>query len=195
MKLLVSLPVAAIALLSAAAPARADDVPPAAVVASVDPGPAGEVLEERYPPSLVRLKLIAAGVVVTGLAWGAAFACASSWPYVPNPAPGAESGPPGSGQLKIPVAGPWIALGHSGCAPDEPDCAVAKVAVRDVLMVIDGLVQAAGVALIVEAVVMKTSPEKAKKSSLLGLKLGGVEVRPVPVMTPTMQGLGFSGSF
>jgi hypothetical protein len=185
----------ALALLSAPGLARADgDSPASSSKTTWDPDP-GEAPEVRYPPPLTRLKLIAAGVVVTGLAWGVSFACASAWPYVPNPAPGGESGPPGSGQLKIPVVGPWIALGHSGCAPDEPDCAAAKVGVRDALLVVDGIVQAAGIALMIEAVVMKTSPERKKKPSLAFDLGGGVEVTPAPVVTPTMSGMGLHGTF
>jgi hypothetical protein len=190
----------ALALLSAPGLARADGAPTGAGAGAApstsktpwDPDP-GEAPEVRYPPPLVRLKVIAAGFVVTGLAWGVSFACASIWPYVPNPAPGAESGPPGSGQLKIPVVGPWIALGHSGCAPDEPFCGAAKVGVRDALLVIDGIVQAAGVALMLEGVIMKTSPERKKKS--LALEVGGVEMTPAPLLTPTMQGMGLRGTF
>ncbi len=197
---------AALALFCASTAARADDTEPAstpppasAPVSSsrtaFDPDP-GDAIDVRYPPSIVRVKLIAAGIVVTGLAWGVSFACASSWPYVPNPPPGAESGPPGSGQLKIPVVGPWIMLGHSGCAPDEPYCALSKIGVRDALLVLDGIVQLAGVALIAEAIFMKTSPPVPKKStSLLSLRVGGIEVTPAPIVTPTVTGLGVGGTF
>src|SRR6187397_2487247 len=59
----------------------------------------------RYPPSSVRPKLIIGGLAISGLAYAAAFGTASNWPEVP-----------GSDSLKIPIFGPWIALGHSGCA-------------------------------------------------------------------------------
>jgi hypothetical protein len=195
---------AALALLGASTVARADDpgsagtpVPASAPTprTAFDPEPAGDTFDVRYPPPIVRLKLIVAGVVVTGLAWGVSLACAASWPYVPNPAPGAESGPPGSGQLKIPVVGPWVMLAQSGCAPDEPYCAAAKVGVRDALLVLDGIVQLAGVALIAEAIVMKTTSTPAKKTSLLGLRVGGVEVTPVPIVTSTVSGFGVGGTF
>src|SRR5580693_2914418 len=118
---------AALALLCASASALADDAVPASQPRSTfDPDPLalppGDVPEVRYPPPIVLLEVIVAGLVVTGLAWGVSYACAASWPYVPNPAPGGGSGPPGSGQLKIPVVGPWIALGWSGCAPTDLGC-------------------------------------------------------------------------
>jgi hypothetical protein len=203
-------PLAALALLGASTAVRADEPGAdgaAAPVATPAPAPApaasrtafdldpGDPIEVRYPPSIVRLKLIAAGIVVTGLAWGVSFACAATWPYVPNPGPGAESGPPGSGQLKIPVLGPWIMLGHSGCAPDEPYCPLSKIGIRDTLLVVDGIVQLAGLALITEAIVMKTSPPVKKSTSLLGLRVGGIELTPTPIVTPTVTGLGVSGSF
>src|SRR5262245_60548301 len=65
----------------------------------------------RYPPSSVRFKLIGGGVALSGLAYGAAYLCASTWPDAP-----------GADQLKIPIIGPWMALGKSGCAADDPDC-------------------------------------------------------------------------
>ena len=60
---------------------------------------------------------------------------------------------------------------------------------------LDGLVQLAGVALIVEGIVMRTSPTRKRKTSLLGVQVGGVELTPVPVVTPAMTGLGVGGKF
>jgi hypothetical protein len=188
-------PILALAIAFAAQPARADDAPDTKdkASASVDPSAA---LDVHYPPPLVRLKLITAGVLVTGAAWGVAFACAQAWPEVPQPKDGStvETGPPGSNQLKIPIAGPWIALAKSGCAADDPDCG-AKVAVRGVLYVLDGIAQLAGLGLIAEAIVMKTESPPAKRSSFLTIKKGTIEMTPVPITTPTMTGFGFAGTF
>ncbi len=191
----------ALAIVSAAAPARADDdtkdtkdTKAAAPVAPVDPG---APLDVHYPPPLVRLKLITAGVLVTGAAWGISFACAQAWPEVPQPKDGStvETGPPGSNQLKIPIAGPWIALGKSGCAADDPNCGAGKIGIRAALYVLDGIAQLAGLGLIAEAIVMKTEAPPAKKSSFLTIKRGSLEAVPVPITTPTMTGIGFAGTF
>src|SRR5262249_41125412 len=127
-----------------AAPAHA---PPAASSSSAP--------EVRYPPSSVRFKLVLGGLAVSGLAYAAALGAASMWPEAP-----------GSVGLKIPFAGPWIALGQSGCAADDMDCG-AKVYVRAVAYVLDGIVQLAGLGLIAEAIAMKTeSSTPPKKPSL-----------------------------
>jgi hypothetical protein len=174
---------ACLALLALSTPARADDKP-------ADAGPAasdttGDAVQVRYPPPLVRLKLIALGVLVSGGAWGASFGSAQYWNTVP-----------GAAQLKIPVAGPWLALGQSGCATDDVGCSGAKIGVRGALYVLDGITQLAGLGLIVQAIVMKTeSTAPEKKAAFLGLRYRGVEVTPVPVTSPTLTGLGLVGTF
>jgi hypothetical protein len=139
--------------------------------------------EVRYPPSSVRPKLIVGGLVISGLAYAASIASAVSWPEVP-----------GIDNLKIPIVGPWLALGKSGCASDDPDCG-AKVYFRGVFYVIDGIAQLAGLGLIGEGIFMKTEGKPAPKKSLaLGLP-GGVTLHPVPMASARFTGLNFVGTF
>ena len=49
-------------------------------------------------------------------AYAAAYGVTSNWPEVP-----------GTDFLKVPVVGPWIALGKSGCASDDPGCGDAAM--------------------------------------------------------------------
>lgn len=185
MKLVASLltPLACLALLSLSSVARADDKPGDAGPAASDT--TGDAVQVRYPPPLVRLKLIGLGLLITGGAWGASFGSGQYWKTVP-----------GADQLKIPIAGPWMALGKSGCATDDPACAPAKIGVRGAIYVLDGITQIAGLGLIVEAIVMKTeSAAPEKKASFLGLRYRGLEVTPVPVTSPTFTGLGLVGTF
>ncbi|WP_437777497.1 hypothetical protein [Sorangium sp. So ce1097] len=132
----------------------------------------------RYPPSSVRAKLIVGGVAVTALAYGAGFAAASAWPEVP-----------GSSELKIPIAGPWMALAKNGCAADDPDCG-AKLYVRGALTVVGGLAQLAGLALVGEGIFMTTEARPAQAPSTSALT-----VRAAPVITATGMGLGVVGTF
>ncbi|KYF55554.1 hypothetical protein BE08_03910 [Sorangium cellulosum] len=132
----------------------------------------------RYPPSSVRAKLIVGGVAVTALAYGAGFAAASAWPEVP-----------GSSELKIPIAGPWMALAKNGCAADDPDCG-AKLYVRGALTVVGGLAQLAGLALVGEGIFMTTEARPAQPPSASALT-----VRAAPVITATGMGLGVVGTF
>ncbi|WP_437286369.1 hypothetical protein [Sorangium sp. So ce406] len=132
----------------------------------------------RYPPSSVRPKLIVGGVAVTALAYGAGFLAATSWPDVP-----------GSSELKIPIAGPWMALAKNGCAADDPDCG-AKLYVRGALTVVGGLAQLAGLALVGEGIFMTTEGRPPQPPSTSALT-----VLVAPVITATGTGIGVVGTF
>lgn len=138
----------------------------------------------RYPPSSVRWKLVAGGVGLTAAAYGIGAACAAAWPEVP-----------GSDALYIPVAGPWITLGQSGCSPDDPGCE-AIVVVRGILLVLDGLVQAGGLAVAGEGLFMTTESETGRAPAPPAPRRAtAVTVTPVPMVTDRQTGLGVVGSF
>lgn len=132
----------------------------------------------RYPPSSVRPKLIAGGLAVTGLAYGAGFLAASTWPEVP-----------GANELKIPVVGPWLAIAKNDCSPDDPGCGFSKH-FRGILTAIGGLMQLGGLAIVGEAIFMTT--ESSFRPSAERSK---VTVRPVPMVTSRVAGLGIVGAF
>lgn len=171
-----------VAALTAAPTAHADDAKPSDSLAVAVPAEDAPVV--HYPPPSTRWKLAGIGLLVTGAAWGASFASGQNWSTVP-----------GASQLRIPVAGPWIALGKSGCATDEPDCAAAKIGIRGVLYVLSGITQLAGLGLIAEAIVMKTEAPRERSTSFLGVRYRGVEIAPVPITSPTMNGIGLVGTF
>lgn len=133
---------------------------------------------KRYPPSSVRPKLIAGGLVVTGLAYGAGFLAAQSWPEVP-----------GSSELKIPVVGPWIALAKNDCAPDDPDCGFILY-LRGFLTIVDGLLQAGGLAIAGEGIFMTTEAGQAPPA-----KPVAITVRPAPIVAGNGAGFGIVGTF
>jgi hypothetical protein len=170
MKLLLSLSLAALGAIAitATSMARADE--PAE---TVSPRPAKEA---RNPPSSVRLRLALGGVAVAGGAYAFSYAMASNFPEVP-----------GTTQLKIPVVGPWLMLGKSGCAADDPGCG-AKLVLRGFFLVIDGLAQIGGLGLIAEGVLMKTDASAPKKAAAF-------TIRPIPLVTGNVTGVGFVGSF
>jgi hypothetical protein len=149
--------------------ARADDTAEATTATT-------PAKESPSPPSSVRLKLALGGVAVAGGAYAMSYAMASNFPEVP-----------GMGQLKIPVVGPWLALGKSGCATDDPDCG-AKVVLRGFFLVIDGLAQIGGLGLIAESVFMKTDPAAPKKAAAF-------TIRPTPLVGGSVTGIGFVGTF
>src|SRR5262245_48303483 len=124
----IAAPLTLLALLAAASPARAEDPVKPSDLRGVPVPPETDVPPQRYPPPIVRLKLIALGVAITGAAWGASFASGQYWSTVP-----------GASELRIPVVGPWIALGRSGCATDDLDCSGAKIGVRAAVYILDGI--------------------------------------------------------
>lgn len=131
---------------------------------------------KRYPPTSVRWKLVLGGLAVSGVAYTIAYLTAAQWPDVP-----------GAAQMKIPVVGPWIALGHAGCSADNPGCG-AEVPVRGIGQVLDAIAQTAGLGLIGEGLFMTTESEGAAPKAAL-------TIQPMPIVTPTMQGFGVTARF
>jgi len=104
-----------------------------------------ELPEITYPPPGARVAVTLAGLSTTALSYGAALGMSFIYPDSP-----------GAHDLRVPVVGPWIALAHNGCASGEPDCNDLVVILRAVLTAIDGVVQAGGLAIAVEGLLMPT---------------------------------------
>jgi hypothetical protein len=135
----------------------------------------------RYPPSSVRPKIIGGGIAVTAIAYGVGFVAAETWPE----APGASS-------LKIPIVGPWMAIAQNKCGdPNEKDC-TGSIWIRGVLTAIGGIAQLAGLGLVAEGIAMKTEAPAAKPDAA---STTAFVVRPVPIVTPTVAGVGLVGTF
>jgi hypothetical protein len=198
-------PLLAVALLTFARSAHAEETDKPK---TVEPDLSAPV-ELHYPPPSVRFKVLATGVLITGVAWGVAFSASRIWPENPciltvagpvypvvnTPC---TSGPIGSHYLNIPIAGPWLALGQiAKCAPDEYNCTAALTGFRALAYIVDGVVQVAGLGLVLESIIMKTeaAADPSKKTSAFSMRYGGIEVTPMPIATQRMTGLGFIGSF
>ncbi|UQA62298.1 hypothetical protein [Polyangium aurulentum] len=134
----------------------------------------------RYPPPSVRPKLIAGGLAVTAIAYGVGFVAATSWPD----APGASS-------LKIPVAGPWIAIAQNKCGiPNETDCS-GSIWLRGLLTGLGGLAQLGGLGLVAEGIFMKTQAPAPKPDE----SATAIVVHPFPIVTSHSTGIGVVGTF
>jgi hypothetical protein len=117
---------------------------------SSEPASAPEVPPPDYPPPSSRWKV--AGV---GLAAGAVFyGIGAGISYVDPDAPGLKD-------LRIPVAGPWIAIGHAGCPADDTSCTNLLVAARVFLYALSGLAQAGSIGVILEGLAMPTQEAAA----------------------------------
>jgi len=137
---LVASGVAALALLCSA-PAAADE----------------PVRDERhdpsvYPPNGAQANMFIAGAVTTAVWYGAAVSFSYLWPDAP-----------GARDLRIPVAGPWMALADTGCADNDPGCSTFTVVLRAILTTLDAVGQAGGLAIIAEAALLKSAPPGAPK--------------------------------
>lgn len=151
----------------------------------------------RYPPSSIRGKLIAGGVVVFGLGYAGGAIGASSAPEWP-----------GSDELYIPVVGPFMSLGRLGCPAREPACDGGFLALRAILIGVEAAMQLGGLALVGEGIFLKTeapSAAPAKKGLAAAEPVGGKEgakkpakktsafVLPVPVVGTSPVGGGYAG--
>lgn len=161
--------------------ARAEEpavaAPPGADVAPLTAAPPPADL----PPAGAKTTHIVAGasatVVSYGLALGASFLVT-------------EDDFRGAKDLRIPVAGPWMALGKTGCPTSDPGCSKVPLVVGALLTLMDGVVQAGGLAVICEGLFLNTSnrPRPAQKAEAtvhavpLNFEKGGV-------------GLGVVGTF
>lgn len=177
--------------------AHADEPAAAPTTSATDPA---EPTADHYPPSAVRGKLVLGGIIISGAAYGAALAAGLLAPEVrtTDTTNALVSGIPGSSNLKIPFAGPWLTLAKAECVkttlPGSTGCD-AGTYIGDVLLVVDGLIQAAGVSLLIEALVMKSASSDAPKSALAYDLPHGVTLRPLPMATTRFTGIGLVGTF
>jgi hypothetical protein len=90
--------------------------------------------------------------------------------------------------MRIPVAGPFMALKDMGCQKDDPDCTTPLVVVRSVLAVIDGVGQVGGLGVLLESLFVQSGsppPPPPKRASL----------RAAPIVSGSALGLAVSGEF
>lgn len=130
----------------------------------------------RYPPSSVRTKLIIGGLALAGVTYGAGFLVAELAPDQP-----------GIANFRYPVVGPWMAIPENKCVEyGSTDC-TPELAGRAIIYGIAGLAQLGGLALITEAIVMKTQAPEPKADAAF--------IAPMPIVSPNMVGFGFAGRF
>jgi len=156
-------------LAAALAPAAAhaeEPATPAAPVVAVSPPPAAPGADQ--PPPGARTSLIVAGAATTAISYGLALGAS----FLLEPADFN-----GSKDLRIPIAGPWIALGKTGCpSSDSSDCNKVPLVIGAILTIFDGVVQAGGLGIVAEGLFLNTSsrapaPRKAEGPAVRALPL------------------------
>jgi len=138
---------------------------------------------DELPPPGARTNLIVTGAATTIVSYGLALGVSYLLP---------EEDLRGSKDLRIPVAGPWLALGRTGCPSSDTNCSVIPLIVGSVLKVLDGVAQAGGLGIVGEGLFLNTSNgTRAPRKAQLG-----PTVQAVPLnFEKGGVGLGVVGTF
>jgi hypothetical protein len=117
--------------------------------------------EVRYhptelPPDGTRARVLLTGAALTAGWYGVGVGTSYLWPNAEN-----------ARDLRIPVAGPWMALGDVGCGSKERNCRDAIVVLRTMIAVLSGVGQAGGLLALAEGMFMNTGnvPSEAPGAS------------------------------
>jgi hypothetical protein len=166
------------AALTGASPAHADE--PLAPESDTNPS--------RLPPPSTRVNLVLVGAAVTAGWYGASVGMSYLWPDSDVASP-----------LRIPVVGPYMALGKTGCTDAEPDCTTVTVVFRTALTAISAVAQTGGVLAILEGAFVPTAAPRATSSdaprdAAADRARSHVAVAPAP-MGASGVGVGIYGDF
>jgi hypothetical protein len=136
--------------------------------------------EPDLPPPSAKLNLALTGVAITGAWYAGALGASFAWQHGPW-----------REELRIPIAGPWLAMPHFGCGDGEPNCGTALVVIRGILAGMDGVGQAGGLLVALESLFL---PTRAPAREATPRATKHAWVRPVPfVAGRDGVGLGIVG--
>ena len=148
---------------------------PPVVVVNPQPEPARTTIVQTQPESYEVVDAWNAPVFATG-----ALVFAGS--YGASAIVAATSDHPGADRLYVPIAGPWLALNDWGdCPIDQPRCDTNTT--NKVLLVADGVFQAAGVVTMVTGILSPTTHNVYQRTA---------DAKKIKV-TPTHNGLAVFG--
>lgn len=148
---------AAVALSVALAPdARADEPVPSE--ASTNPN--------VFPESAAQPRLILIGAGVTVGWYGAAIGLSYLWPDSDGAKP-----------LRIPVAGPYMALAETGCSSRESNCGTFDIVLRTILTGLSAVGQTGGVLAMIEGVLLPTQAPRHRAET----KRASLHLAPLPI--------------
>lgn len=132
------------------------------------------------PPDGVRSRLLWTGAALT-LGWyGASLGTSFLWDSAPN-----------AGRLRLPIVGPWAALGEVRCGSEEESCDGATLAFRTALAVVSGVGQIGGIAVLLEGALLPGAERPATKTSASPVD----SWLAIPTVTADGFGVAVSGSF
>jgi hypothetical protein len=157
------------------------------VVRAEEPlAPEADTNPSSTPPPSARPNLVLVGAAVTAGWYGAALGTSYLW---------ADSD--GASPLRIPVAGPYIALAKTGCSDRESltaSCGTFTVVLRTLLTTLSAVGQTGGVLAMLEGAFVPTTTT-ARASAHAGTSRGArgphVAILPAPAGASGVNGLGF----
>ena len=177
--------VAGVIGLSAGFVARQAAAEPTAGLETSEPGPRAAALPsvslDQYPPPSARRNVLIAGGLTVAAWYGLALGSSYIWPDTV-----------GAKDLRIPVAGPWIAFAHSGCGP-VASCSETVVVIRAIATLLDGVGQATGLAIASEGLFLPTQEPKRVPAEALQEKR--FELHPTFDAGKNTVGFGVLGVF
>jgi len=184
-----------------AAPVSAEETATTTEAAPVteDPPPyLGEDAPPEVPSSNTRTGVILTGLLLTGAFYGVSLASSFAWKDWQ-----------GAPAARVPVVGPFFALGKVSCSYDNPDydpngpeddtnlsvsmepgCDTGDEVFRAILAGFSAVGQIGGLALLAEGLLMPTAEPVSS-----GAKSSGFSATALPVITPSTLGLSFTGTF
>lgn len=123
----------------------------AASASAQEPAPPVEVYAtDEAPPSGVGTSLLLGGAATVAGFYALGLGTSLLFPDAPN-----------ADALRIPVAGPFIALTDIGCGPQEAECETVFVVARTIVASLSALGQAGGLALMIEGLFVPRGPSLA----------------------------------
>jgi hypothetical protein len=134
----------------------------------------------ELPPPGARTRALVVGAALAAGWYGAAVGTSFLWPDAEN-----------AKDLRVPVVGPWLALGDTGCAASESRCTTVTVIARTALAVASGVGQAGGLFAIVEGIFMDTGSGAAAGRARASER----RWMAAPVVLPDGGGLEVVGRF
>jgi hypothetical protein len=137
----------------------------------------------ELPPDGARSRVILVGAALTAGWYGAAVGTSYLWPDAPN-----------AKDLRLPVVGPWLALGDVGCGSSERSCTTAPLVLRTAFAVLSGVGQAGGLFAIVEGLLMDTGASPAPSAPREKTKQGA-SWSAAPVVLSDGAGIELFGRF
>lgn len=175
----------------AASAAFAQEVPPSPAPSAPEPAASEAAPAADLPPPSAKTTHIVAGLATTAVSYG--LALGASYFYE-------EEDFRGSKNLRIPVVGPWMALGKTGCPTSSPDCSAATLVIGAILTIIDGVAQAGGLGIVGEGLFLNTSSKPAVRKAEPGPAARQYAMQPSVRAVPLNfgkdgVGLGFVGTF